>query len=75
MRIIRFLDEQNQIHFGLETDEDRAQLLTGDLFFGLEPIDQTVPVARLLAPVIPSNIFCIGLNYREHAIESGLGIP
>lgn len=29
----------------------------------------------LLAPVVPSNIFCIGLNYREHAKEGGAAIP
>ena len=75
MRIIRFLDEQNQIHFGLEAGEDRAQLLAGDLFSRLEPTPQTLPIARRLAPVVPSNIFCIGLNYREHALESGLGLP
>ena len=30
---------------------------------------------KLLAPVVPSNIYCIGLNYREHATESGIAIP
>jgi 2-keto-4-pentenoate hydratase/2-oxohepta-3-ene-1,7-dioic acid hydratase in catechol pathway len=29
----------------------------------------------LLPPVSPTNIFCIGLNYREHAAESGMSIP
>lgn len=30
----------------------------------------------LLAPVsAPSKIICVGLNYRDHAIESGLAIP
>lgn len=31
---------------------------------------------RLLAPVTrPGKILCIGLNYRDHAIESGMEIP
>jgi 2-keto-4-pentenoate hydratase/2-oxohepta-3-ene-1,7-dioic acid hydratase in catechol pathway len=30
---------------------------------------------RLLAPVVPSKIVAIGLNYRAHAIESGIPIP
>jgi 2-keto-4-pentenoate hydratase/2-oxohepta-3-ene-1,7-dioic acid hydratase in catechol pathway len=31
---------------------------------------------RLLAPVLnPPRIFCIGLNYRDHAIESKMEIP
>jgi 2-keto-4-pentenoate hydratase/2-oxohepta-3-ene-1,7-dioic acid hydratase in catechol pathway len=30
----------------------------------------------LLAPILsPRNIICIGLNYRDHAIESGMAIP
>lgn len=38
----------------------------------------TVPVdeVALLAPVsAPSKIICVGLNYRDHAIESGMAIP
>jgi 2-keto-4-pentenoate hydratase/2-oxohepta-3-ene-1,7-dioic acid hydratase in catechol pathway len=32
--------------------------------------------ARLLAPITnPPRIFCIGLNYRDHAIESKMEIP
>jgi 2-keto-4-pentenoate hydratase/2-oxohepta-3-ene-1,7-dioic acid hydratase in catechol pathway len=33
-------------------------------------------VVRLHAPIAnPPRIFCIGLNYRDHAIESGMDIP
>jgi 2-keto-4-pentenoate hydratase/2-oxohepta-3-ene-1,7-dioic acid hydratase in catechol pathway len=42
------------------------------------PSAARVPVedVRLLAPVpVPGKIVCIGLNYREHAAESGLPIP
>ena len=31
--------------------------------------------ARLLAPVIPSKIVCVGRNYREHASELGHDVP
>lgn len=35
-----------------------------------------VASAKLLAPVLdPEKIICIGLNYRDHAIESGMAIP
>ena len=30
---------------------------------------------RLLAPCVPSKLVCIGLNYRAHAVESGLDLP
>ena len=32
-------------------------------------------VDTLLAPVAPPNIFCIGLNYRAHAEETGACVP
>ncbi len=75
MRIIRFLDEQGQVHLGQESGEGEAKLLTGDLYTGLESTDQTVAVAKILSPVAPTNILCIGLNYREHAAESGMESP
>ncbi len=40
---------------------------TGDIF--------SVAEVRLLAPIIPSKIVCIGKNYREHALEMGTEPP
>ena len=34
-----------------------------------------VAVDRMLPPFVPTAIYCIGLNYRAHAAESGLGEP
>ncbi len=50
--------------------EDPWVKLSADAF-------QPVPVAsaRLLAPVVPSKIVCIGRNYREHAAELGNEVP
>ena len=31
--------------------------------------------AKLLAPVAPSKIVCVGRNYREHAAELGNKMP
>ncbi len=31
--------------------------------------------AHLLAPLAPPRIFCVGLNYRDHAVESKMEIP
>ncbi len=30
---------------------------------------------KLLAPCVPSKVICLGVNYRSHAIETGLAIP
>jgi 2-keto-4-pentenoate hydratase/2-oxohepta-3-ene-1,7-dioic acid hydratase in catechol pathway len=75
MRLIRFLDSLGQISFGQDLGNNRAQPLIGDLFGKLEPLGGEVTVSRLIAPLTPANIFCIGLNYREHAIEGGQAIP
>ena len=75
MRLIRFIDSLGQTTYGNDLGNGRAQPLVGDLFGKLEPVGGDVTVSRLLAPVVPVNIFCIGLNYREHAIEGGQAIP
>ena len=52
--------------------------LAGDLFSGLEETGETVNVKKILAPLVPSAILAIGLNYHQHAEETGIkdtGIP
>src|SRR5882724_5182751 len=34
-----------------------------------------VSKAKLLAPVVPSKIICVGRNYRDHASELGNEVP
>ncbi len=50
-----------------------------DLFARSFPIAPLNPAPltdlRLLAPVMPSKILCIGRNYREHATELGNEVP
>jgi 2-keto-4-pentenoate hydratase/2-oxohepta-3-ene-1,7-dioic acid hydratase in catechol pathway len=75
MRIIRFLDADGQEQYGLENEGDTAQVLEGDLYAGLTPSGATTSIGKRLAPVAPTNIYCIGLNYREHAAESGMEEP
>ena len=78
MRIIRFEDKAGKVQYGRVTSSDThdtAETLSGDLFTGLTPTGTTAAVARLLPPVAPTNILCIGLNYRRHAIESNMVIP
>ena len=75
MRIIRFLDADDTVRWGLEAEGGQASVLAGDLFAELVSTGEQVAVKRLLAPLAPTNVFCIGLNYREHAAESGLEPP
>jgi 2-keto-4-pentenoate hydratase/2-oxohepta-3-ene-1,7-dioic acid hydratase in catechol pathway len=77
MRILRFEDGAGQIRFGAAVDGDdfRADVLSGDPLSGGRPTGEIVDVARPLAPIAPTNILCIGLNYRRHAEESKMAIP
>lgn len=72
MRVIRFQDDQGRILWGEELGDGSVNVITADEF---QPTGETASVSKLLAPVEPVNIFCIGANYREHAKESGADIP
>jgi 2-keto-4-pentenoate hydratase/2-oxohepta-3-ene-1,7-dioic acid hydratase in catechol pathway len=76
MKIIRFLSAGRE-HLGRLHDDGHATLLEGDLFSEGGPRDTgtTAQVDKLLAPVEPRDILCIGLNYKQHAAESGAEPP
>jgi 2-keto-4-pentenoate hydratase/2-oxohepta-3-ene-1,7-dioic acid hydratase in catechol pathway len=75
MRIVRYLSEGNP-RFGIQ-EGNRLFPCDGDPFTGLEkqPSSLRLDSVRLLAPVEPPNIICLGLNYRSHAEETGLALP
>nr|VFJ70557.1 MAG: 2-keto-4-pentenoate hydratase/2-oxohepta-3-ene-1,7-dioic acid hydratase (catechol pathway) [Candidatus Kentron sp. FM]VFJ71029.1 MAG: 2-keto-4-pentenoate hydratase/2-oxohepta-3-ene-1,7-dioic acid hydratase (catechol pathway) [Candidatus Kentron sp. FM]VFK18532.1 MAG: 2-keto-4-pentenoate hydratase/2-oxohepta-3-ene-1,7-dioic acid hydratase (catechol pathway) [Candidatus Kentron sp. FM] len=75
MNIVRFLTESAEIRFGTNYRDGSAELLEGDIASRFDPTGQSVKVKRLLAPVSPANIYCIGLNYQEHARETGSELP
>jgi len=71
MKIIRFIDQNHTIRFGIMQENGSAEVLTGDIFEGLQPTGRFETVVKLLAPLEPTNILGIGLNYHEHAKETG----
>ncbi len=75
MAIIRFLDDTGQIRYGEPQKDDTAKVLQGDLLGDHQVTDKVVNVSRLLAPIEPTNIFAIGLNYRRHAQETKAQLP
>ena len=75
MRIVRFL-HNDQATYGI-LDGDQVKLATGSLF-ALEQTGETVALPSddgLLAPLIPTDVLCIGQNYRKHAAEMGSTPP
>jgi 2-keto-4-pentenoate hydratase/2-oxohepta-3-ene-1,7-dioic acid hydratase in catechol pathway len=78
MKIVRFIESSGISSWGQFLDDGLVQPLAageGGLFGPLTPQGSPLKVHSLLAPLMPANIFCIGLNYREHAIEGGQAIP
>lgn len=75
MKIIRYLDASDTGHFARLNPDGSAEKLSGSLFSSLTPTGETADVRKLLAPVAPAAILCIGLNYKHHAAESGMKEP
>ena len=74
MRIIRFIS-RGQIFTGQEIGNNQARRIEGDLFGKYTVTDDVLSVEKLLAPLVPTDILCIGLNYRQHAAEGGSQPP
>jgi len=74
MKIIRFLSS-GVVRLGRLHDDGRATLLDGELFGDLRDTGRPAAVEKLLAPLEPRDILCIGLNYRKHAAEGGVDPP
>jgi 2-keto-4-pentenoate hydratase/2-oxohepta-3-ene-1,7-dioic acid hydratase in catechol pathway len=74
MRIIRFVSG-GRIYFGQAIDDHTAYRIDGNVPGSYRLSDQRVAIDKLLAPLVPTDILCIGLNYRRHAAESGAPIP
>jgi 2-keto-4-pentenoate hydratase/2-oxohepta-3-ene-1,7-dioic acid hydratase in catechol pathway len=65
MSHVRFRDPAGSVREGLWTDDG---IVFADSTYDLDEID-------VLPPTEPSKIVCVGLNYADHAAESGMDIP
>jgi len=75
MKIIRYQDTAGNIHHAAQQADGTALKLTGNIYDSPQISAERADVAKLLAPIVPSSIICIGLNYRRHAEESGMKHP
>ena len=74
MKIIRHLTPAGPAHAVLQPD-GTARALHGDLYGDFAVTGPAFRPGKLLAPVAPTNLLCIGLNYRRHAAESNSPLP
>jgi 2-keto-4-pentenoate hydratase/2-oxohepta-3-ene-1,7-dioic acid hydratase in catechol pathway len=76
MKIIRYQNAAGHIRLGALQSEGTARPFVDQNLFGSRLTENTSEaVAKLLAPLEPSSILCIGLNYRQHAAEGNQPIP
>jgi 2-keto-4-pentenoate hydratase/2-oxohepta-3-ene-1,7-dioic acid hydratase in catechol pathway len=75
MKIVRYRDYEQRTHYGSEGSDGSILRIDGDIFGDWSATATPAMVEKLLAPVAPSQILCIGLNYRRHAEETNAKIP
>jgi 2-keto-4-pentenoate hydratase/2-oxohepta-3-ene-1,7-dioic acid hydratase in catechol pathway len=75
MKLIRFENSAHDLGYAALQPDGAARIIRGDIFGDYSVTGEEAEIARLLAPIVPAAILCIGLNYRRHALESGAKIP
>lgn len=75
MKIIRYQDQAGQIVYGQLLADGSAMRLEGNIFGEMYDTGEPARIDKLLAPLEPRDIICIGLNYRKHAAEGNQAIP
>lgn len=75
MKLVRYQDRSGQVSWGCRHDSGKITRIEGDVYTSYHDTGEAATVAKLLAPVEPRDILCIGLNYRKHAAEGNLPIP
>ena len=74
MKIIRHLAAAGPAYAALQPD-GTAREIADDILGDFRVTDRVVTPGKLLAPVVPANLLCIGLNYKKHATEGGQPPP
>ncbi len=73
MKIARIQQNDRRLHVA-EHGEDEFTRLEGDLFGDFRDSGEPI-IGQRCAPLSPPTIYCIGLNYRAHAEETGKSVP
>ena len=75
MKLIRYQTPTGKIEYASQQPDNTARVITGDIYGQYEVTTDPAQVAKLLAPIVPTTILCIGLNYKRHAQEAGANTP
>ncbi|MGZ5291703.1 MAG: fumarylacetoacetate hydrolase family protein [Actinomycetota bacterium] len=77
MRLVRFRFGDRIATGAASFDSEAIRVLQGTFFEDPLPTGEEVPFddVRLLAPVLPSKLVCVGRNYAAHAAEFDHDVP
>jgi 2-keto-4-pentenoate hydratase/2-oxohepta-3-ene-1,7-dioic acid hydratase in catechol pathway len=71
VKIIRYLDRKGELGFGRIDDEGLMFVIRQNEKGGFAGTDDPADPGKILSPVDFRCIYCVGLNYKAHAEESG----
>jgi 2-keto-4-pentenoate hydratase/2-oxohepta-3-ene-1,7-dioic acid hydratase in catechol pathway len=76
MRMIRYQTREQPASFGWVLD-DRVGRIEGNPLAEFRRLEPDLPLnrARLLPPILPGKIICVGRNYAAHAKEHNVEVP
>lgn len=77
MKYVRLMNRDKEIRYGV-IEGEKVRLLDGTFLDpNSKPIDTWLPLdgVTLLAPVVPSKVICVGLNYALHIKEMNHTLP
>ena len=75
MKILRYRDRDGRIQLAKMEPDGTAFRIDGDLMQAFAATNEPADIAARLAPLQPTQIMGIGLNYRRHAEETKAKIP
>ena len=77
MRLVRFRFGDRIATGAVDAGSDAIRVLAGTFFEQPIPTGDEIPIddVRLLAPVLPSKVVCLGKNYAAHAAEFDSDVP
>jgi 2-keto-4-pentenoate hydratase/2-oxohepta-3-ene-1,7-dioic acid hydratase in catechol pathway len=77
MRLVRFRFGDRIATGAVDEGSEAIRVLAGTFFEQPVPTGEEVPLddVRLLAPVLPSKVVCLGKNYAAHAAEFDSAVP
>lgn len=77
MKIVRFLSGSGEEFYGVYSSAhpNSARIIEGSIPGTYKITDRKAKIRQLLAPIVPSNILALGINYKKHGDETAMSAP